>query len=866
MADFYRDFVFTRNTAAVGTGDTSIQVEDVSLFPSNAMLAKGDYFLAFESPLNYPPSFEIVKLTNVNTSTKTLTVVRAQGGTSPQSHAIVTYIKGTLTSDMLRRARWAFSGTTAPAPDADIFGVGDRYYHTTENRYYAFTGVAGYLGDTFTRAASTTTMGSTEVQTIAGPVLNLPPGLTPSYTVPYVAPWFTLTTGVFGINGTNQAYLASGGAANSTSVVNVGGINIDFSFDVFASTTAGSDYGLIFRYDSAAQFGYYLQFNGTTATLYRVNTGTFTSLALTTTYTTNTTHTWRVVANGNSITVYKDGVSSISFTETVTAFLAGASPQVVGGHVGFRYGNSTAVGDTAIVWDNFLCTVPGNTTVNTPTPQGWAPTSDLPGYTPTNYLAKQLQSVEANLSSVAAQLDDAVQADQGTESTIAKHDVDVPVIVQSMDDLLTVVQTLDNRSSDDGAVLPVLANQLDDMLAALVLYNNPPNVRTTSTDITLADGDIVFANATGQSGRTLGAPPTYDAESQSSTSASSTLTTTATDLVIGWCGQWNNTGQTLNLDGVGMTSRAHASNSSDLIMFTADSVAAGSHTIQEVGIAGSASIYLSGAIGLTGGSSTGAVYGTFATGSSGPSGSVTMTIPSNSTIVVMGQQNSSSPGLNISNNNTTFTWTSRASYFSGSSNSFNCYTAYNASFSGSTTFTVSTTSGNAYLSVCIGVFPGPPQPGSLVYTLVTLPVVSKGARITVVNTDPVVTNAVRFTGGVINQQAQYYLQGNGDMASLISDGTSWYDLSTKSTVAPITSDYQMFACDGLVVASGTMNVTLPTVASANVGQRYTIKNVGTGTVTVLPGAGTIDGAGSFVISTQYTSVDFFFDGTSWWAA
>lgn len=114
MADLYRDFVFTRNTVAITSSDTQITCEDVSLFPSNGVLAKGEYFVCFESTLTYPHSFEIVRLTSINVSTKTLNVIRGQAGTIATSHAIVTYIKGTLTSDMVRRA-------LLPAPEGAFY-------------------------------------------------------------------------------------------------------------------------------------------------------------------------------------------------------------------------------------------------------------------------------------------------------------------------------------------------------------------------------------------------------------------------------------------------------------------------------------------------------------------------------------------------------------------------------------------------------------------------------------------------------------------------------------------------------------------------------------------------------------------------
>jgi hypothetical protein len=142
MADVYYDFVYTRNSSAIGATDTSIIVEDVSLFPANAILAKADFWLCIESSLSYPNTFEIVKLTNVDTSTKTLTVVRGQAGTAGIAHSIATYIKGALTSDMVRRARAGLSGTSLPPVDTDLFTVGDRFFHLNETRYYAFTGTA----------------------------------------------------------------------------------------------------------------------------------------------------------------------------------------------------------------------------------------------------------------------------------------------------------------------------------------------------------------------------------------------------------------------------------------------------------------------------------------------------------------------------------------------------------------------------------------------------------------------------------------------------------------------------------------------------------------------------------------------------
>lgn len=496
MADLYRDFVFTRNTTTVAAGDTAITVEDVSLFPSNALLAKSEFYIAFESSLSYPHTFEIMRLTNVNTSTKTLTVVRGQAGTTAQSHAIVTYIKGTLTSDMMRRARQGFSGTVAPQPDSDLVLQGDRFYHTSENRFYAYTGKAGYFRDTFTRAASTTTMGSTETQTVTTGNSVVYPAI--NYTVPYVGLWNPFN-GIWGINASGQAYYVSGAVSNTAlNLLNVGGTDFDISFDVFASTTTTSDYGLVFRFSVDGLYGYYLQFVNTTATLYRCNNGAFATTSQTTTYTSNATHTWRIVANGNVIQVYLDGVLKFTYTETLANFLVGAATYVPGGNVGMRIGNAAGLSDAALVWDNFLCTYPNNTAVNTPTPQGWAPTSGTTGTGSssdalTNILS-DISSLEQAVLATANQVDDIGPAVAGVEDTVRKHDVDIPAIASLVDDLTQVAADVETRGVNNDLILAATVNQVDDLLDTMrtmvgLSGNGPPT--GTSVEGTLY-ADVLY--------------------------------------------------------------------------------------------------------------------------------------------------------------------------------------------------------------------------------------------------------------------------------------------------------------------------------------------------------------------------------------
>jgi hypothetical protein len=72
----------------------------------------------------------------------------------------------------------------------------------------------------------------------------------------------------------------------------------------------------------------------------------------------------------------------------------------------------------------------------------------------------------------------------------------------------------------------------------------------------------------------------------------------------------------------------------------------------------------------------------------------------------------------------------------------------------------------------------------------------------------------------------------------------------------------MYADDEIVLASGTSTITLPTTPVA--GRRYTIKNSGTGTITITSASGTIDGAANVTLTVQYSSFDFVSDGTSWY--
>lgn len=62
----------------------------------------------------------------------------------------------------------------------------------------------------------------------------------------------------------------------------------------------------------------------------------------------------------------------------------------------------------------------------------------------------------------------------------------------------------------------------------------------------------------------------------------------------------------------------------------------------------------------------------------------------------------------------------------------------------------------------------------------------------------------------------------------------------------------------VILASGTGTVFLQD--SDNI---FHVKNIGTGTITVEPETGTIDGAATRTMSTQYESIGVVFDGQNW---
>ena len=79
----------------------------------------------------------------------------------------------------------------------------------------------------------------------------------------------------------------------------------------------------------------------------------------------------------------------------------------------------------------------------------------------------------------------------------------------------------------------------------------------------------------------------------------------------------------------------------------------------------------------------------------------------------------------------------------------------------------------------------------------------------------------------------------------------------------ITSSATLKAGDELILCNGTFTVTLPLVTSL-LGKVYTIKNTGTGTITIDGNnSETIDGQATASLSSQYDFITILSDKSSW---
>jgi hypothetical protein len=101
----------------------------------------------------------------------------------------------------------------------------------------------------------------------------------------------------------------------------------------------------------------------------------------------------------------------------------------------------------------------------------------------------------------------------------------------------------------------------------------------------------------------------------------------------------------------------------------------------------------------------------------------------------------------------------------------------------------------------------------------------------------------------------------GQNITIASTGASGSTRSISSLSTPTTLGATA-GTDYVALVSGTTTITMPTaVGNTNL---YTIKNVGSGTVTInTTSSQTMDGSLTIVMAVKYTSVDLISDGANW---
>jgi hypothetical protein len=145
---------------------------------------------------------------------------------------------------------------------------------------------------------------------------------------------------------------------------------------------------------------------------------------------------------------------------------------------------------------------------------------------------------------------------------------------------------------------------------------------------------------------------------------------------------------------------------------------------------------------------------------------------------------------------------------------------------------------------------------------------SKWLAILSSNFDGLTSSEVGFT--VTNQQTMS-TSSTASILSVQNNGTRVFDVTPGEVnvkvgfgvpISTKTSAYSATNQDHTILANGTFTVTL-SGSGLMVGHLYTVKNIGTGTITVSASAG-IDGGTSQALSTQYQTLKVQWDGTQFW--
>lgn len=94
--------------------------------------------------------------------------------------------------------------------------------------------------------------------------------------------------------------------------------------------------------------------------------------------------------------------------------------------------------------------------------------------------------------------------------------------------------------------------------------------------------------------------------------------------------------------------------------------------------------------------------------------------------------------------------------------------------------------------------------------------------------------------------------------------TETHKLNTFFNLKTVTNNYTLSRDDGIILVNGIVTINLPTTIGFS-GDKYIIKNVGVGTVTILPfGSETINGYSNMIMQQKNSSLGVLADGVNGW--
>lgn len=220
-----------------------------------------------------------------------------------------------------------------------------------------------------------------------------------------------------------------------------------------------------------------------------------------------------------------------------------------------------------------------------------------------------------------------------------------------------------------------------------------------------------------------------------------------------------------------------------------------------------------------------------------------------------------------------------SAYSGGGSSAAVCTFGTHANF-GPTTDTTGTIYGGTFQSVTGAVFAPAVNVNSGGMDMICGQVVDTGNQGHVGNICGTFYTQMSDQAGYVDNQYAIYMQDQHQTARsrsanvwaiYVQGGPSRF-AGLATNIVSKTTTYTVTVNDYTILCNGTFTVTLPTATTflsgadpqgVKIGQVFTIKNTGTGTITVSSTAN-IDGSTTFTLGTQYQSVSVQWDGTQYW--